>query len=199
MATTYGYARVSTQGQDLAEQRGALVNHGVMLPNLFTDKMTGRRMDRPGLTKLLAQLQPGDQVIITKLDRLGRSTTDVLELIKKLSDRGVGLEAMDQGIRLQPSDKDPINKLLVTILAAFADLERDFIVQRTKEGKAVARKRPGYREGRPKAIVTDRDRKLWAYAQEHSMQAAADLGDISLRTMYRIRDRILADNKNNNG
>lgn len=199
MATTYGYARVSTQGQDLAEQRGALVNHGVMMPNLFTDKMTGRRMDRPGLTKLLAQLQPGDQVIVTKLDRLGRSTTDVLELIKKLSDRGVGLEAMDQGIKLQPSDKDPINKLLVTILAAFADLERDFIVQRTKEGKALARKRAGYREGRPKAIVTDRDRKLWEYAQEHSMQAAADLGDISLRTMYRIRDRILADNKNNNG
>lgn len=193
MAKIYGYARVSTRGQDLAEQRAALVEHGVLMSRIYTDKMTGRRMDRPGLTALRDQLEPGDYIVVTKLDRLGRSTQDVLDLISQLKDDRIGLEVIDQGIRLDPSDNNPINKMLVTILAAFADLERDFIVQRTQEGKAIARKRPGYREGRPKAVVTDRDRKIWAYAQKHSIDEAAQMAGLSSRTIYRIRDRIRAE------
>ena len=189
MSTTYGYARVSTLGQSLEEQRDDLERYGVEPENLFEDKFTGRSMDRPGLEKLKGVVKKGDVIAVTKLDRLGRRTKDVLELIDWCRDKGVTLDIQNVG-RLKPDEDDPTTRLLWTMLAAFADMERDLIVQRTQEGKAIARKDPNWREGRPRITTTHKDHKIVDYAASHSVKETAEMAGVSERTVYRIMRRV---------
>ena len=191
MATTYGYARVSTMGQSLEEQREDLLRYAVKPENIFTDKFTGRSMDRPGLEKLKKVVKPGDVIAVTKLDRLGRRTKDVLDLIDWCRERGVTLDIQNVG-RISPKDDDPTTRLLWTMLAAFADMERDLIVQRTQEGKAIARKDPNWREGRPRITTTSKDHKIVDYAANHSVNETAEMAGVSESTIYRVLRRVRA-------
>ena len=150
----YGYARVSTLGQakdgnSIEVQEKMLRDNGATV--IFADAFTGTKCNRPQFNKLLSRLQPGDTLIVTKLDRIARSTQQGCALVRELLDRDVRINVLNLGIM----DNSPTGKLIRTILFAFAEFERDMIVERTMEGKAIARERENYREGRPKKYVKD--------------------------------------------
>lgn len=144
----YGYARVSTKGQDrygngLDAQEIALRENGAQ--EVRCESYTGTKRHRPELDRLMGELQEGDTLIVTKLDRIARSARDGIEIIDDLLGRGVSINVLNMG----KFDNTPTGRLIRTIFLAFAEFERDMIVQRTTEGKEVARLKPGYKEGRP--------------------------------------------------
>ena len=165
--TTYGYARVSTYGQavhgnSLEEQKRQLMAAGA--EEVYADVFTGKQLDRPELQKLIGRLNSGDTLIVTKLDRLGRSVAQASALITQLIDAGVTINVLNVGIL---SD-DSVSALLRNILLSFAQFERDMIVERTKEGRAIARQRDGYREGRPKKFSRTQTDHAMELLDDHS-------------------------------
>ena len=145
----YGYARVSTQcqardGNSLDAQKSALREAGAT--EIYADEFTGTKTDRPELNKLLEKIAPGDTLIFTKLDRVARNLTQGIELIEKLAEKQIKVHVLNIGI----IDESPAGKLIRNVMLAFSEFERDMIVQRTKEGKAIARTDPNFKEGRPK-------------------------------------------------
>lgn len=145
----YGYARVSTKGQardgnSLEEQRERLLNAGAN--KIYFEAFTGTKKERPELDKLMAEIKSGDTLVVTKLDRLARSIKFGAEIIEELANRGVTVNILNLGVM----NDTPNGKLMRNIFLAFAEFERDMIVERTQEGKKIAKSRPGYTEGRPK-------------------------------------------------
>jgi DNA invertase Pin-like site-specific DNA recombinase len=145
----YGYARVSTKGQakdgnGLEVQEKILKEHGAT--KIYTDSFTGTKMDRPEFDKLLKKIEEGDTLVVTKLDRFARSVSQASELITTLIDRGIKVDVANLGVL----DNSSISTLMRNILLSFAQFERDMIVERTQEGKAIARLKPDFKEGRPK-------------------------------------------------
>ncbi len=148
----YGYARVSTKGQardgnSLEDQESKLREAGAEL--IYSDSFTGKKMDRPEFDKLKAALFEGDTLIVTKLDRIARSATQGSELVQELISRGVKVHVLNMGFM----DNSPTGKLIMNVMFAFAEFERDMIIQRTSEGKEVARAKEGYTEGRPRKVI----------------------------------------------
>ena len=143
-----GYARVSTRGQardgnSLEAQEEALLNAGA--EKVYKEAFTGTRVDRPELQKALSKLKSGDTLIVTKLDRIARSASKGSELVTDLLNRGVKVHILNMGLL----DNSPAGKLVLTVMLAFAEFERDLIVDRTQEGRMMARlNNPDYREGR---------------------------------------------------
>jgi DNA invertase Pin-like site-specific DNA recombinase len=155
----YGYARVSTKGQErdgngLEAQEKLLGDHGATV--IYHDAFTGKTVDRPELNKLVEILKDGDILVVSKLDRLGRSLSKTSELITELLERGVTINILNLGVLSNNS----VNTLMRNVLLAFAQFERDMIVERTSEGKAIAREREGYREGRPAKEIPDFEKFL---------------------------------------
>ena len=140
---TFGYARVSTEQQNLDRQLDALRKYGVDI--IYNEKMTGTKRDRPELTKLLDRMTEGDTVVIESLSRLGRSTKDLIELTELFQSKGVHLVSLKESIDTSTST----GKLLFTLMSAIAQFERDVIADRTREGLKSARAR-GRTGGRPK-------------------------------------------------
>ena len=145
----YGYARVSTKlqatdGNSLESQENQLRDAGAVL--IYKDTFTGTKSERPELDKLKKKILPGDKIIVTKLDRLARSTEDGLALIKEWNANHITVHVLNMGC----IDNTPTGKLILTVMLAFAEFERDMIVERTQEGRAIARLNPEYREGRKK-------------------------------------------------
>jgi DNA invertase Pin-like site-specific DNA recombinase len=127
-----GFARVSTQMQDLTIQLKALEAQGC--EKIFQGKHSGKAdTNKQALVELLDYARNGDVVVVTKMDRLGRSLSQVLNVLDMLKDKGVTLKAIDQGI--DTTKKDPINTAMVQLLVMFAEMERNFIVTRTAEGR----------------------------------------------------------------
>ena len=124
--TKYGYARVSTTQQDLSRQLATLRRHGVDDAHIETEKVSGTKRDRPALTRLLAELQKGDELHVEKLDRLGRSTRDLIDLAGKLEERSVALVV--DGERHDPTT--PMGRLFFHLLAMLAEFERDLTAVR---------------------------------------------------------------------
>ena len=151
----YGYGRVSTRGQrlygnSLKEQKEALLKAGVLEERIFTDTYTGTKMERPQLEKLLEVLQDGDELVVCKLDRFARTAAEGSTLIRDLVERGIRVNILNMGV----ADNTPMGKVMVTVMLAFAEFERDMIVERTSAGKAYAREHdPKFREGRPRKTV----------------------------------------------
>lgn len=145
----YGYARVSTKGQatdgnSLEVQRKLLKENGAEV--IFEDSFTGTKTDRPEFKRLLDYIKEGDTLIVTKLDRFARSMTQGSQLVTELINRGVRINILNVGIM----DNTPASKLIRNIFFSFAEFERDMIVERTQEGKAIAKTKAGFTEGRPK-------------------------------------------------
>ena len=136
------YARVSTQDQDLSGQIEALTAAGAT--SLFKEKISGARADRPQLAKLMSALKAGDTVIVTKLDRLGRSTRELLDLIERISAAGASFKSLGDPLWDTTSSQ---GRLLSTLLAAIAEFERELIRERTGEGRKRAMAK-GVRFGR---------------------------------------------------
>lgn len=141
--TKYGYARVSTVGQDLQAQISTLEAEGCQ--EIFSEKFTGTKTDRPKFKALLATLNKGDTLVVTKLDRFARSASDAIQTVRELFERGIKVHILNMGL----IENTPTGRLIFTIMSGFAEFERDMIVERTQEGKAIARQRDDFREGRP--------------------------------------------------
>lgn len=181
----YGYARVSTKGQakdgnSLEVQERLLKENGAT--EIYHDAFTGTKVDRPELNKLVFCLKDGDTLIVTKLDRLGRSLSKTSELITELIEKGVTVNILNLGVLNNSS----MNTLLRNVLLAFAQFERDMIVERTSEGKAICREtKPEWREGR-KTIDTPDFEKIRQKQKEGLLtvdQCCEHLG-ISRSTWY---------------
>ena len=147
MADILGYARVSTDGQNLDRQIDALMAAGVSRKHLYCEKMTGTKSDRPELNRLLADLETGDTVIIPDLTRISRSTKDLLDIVDKIKNKGAYIKSL-KDTWLDTTSSNPYNDFLLTVMSGLSQLERDLISQRTKEGLASAKAR-GRNGGRP--------------------------------------------------
>jgi DNA invertase Pin-like site-specific DNA recombinase len=141
-----GYARVSTDDQDLSLQIDALEKHGIPKSLIFTDKLSGAKDDRPGLTKCLDSLHGGDVLVVWRLDRLGRSMRHLITLVEDLRGCGVGFRLLNEGAIDTTSAS---GELIFNIFSALAQFERRLIQERTKAGLAAARAR-GRCGGRPR-------------------------------------------------
>ena len=146
-----GYARVSTDDQDLSLQLDALAQHGVRQDLTFTDKLSGAKSERPGLDMCLNVLKPGDTLAVWRLDRLGRSMRHLVTLIDDLRERGVGFRSISDGMIDTPSAS---GELMFHIFSALAQFERRLIQERTRAGLAAARAR-GRKGGRPRQLASD--------------------------------------------
>lgn len=151
----YGYARVSTKGQErngnsLQEQEQKLLSAGC--EQIFMDSFTGTTIERPEFSRLLEVLQSGDVLVVTKLDRFARTAADGAKTVQELVDRGIEVNVLNMG----RADNSPMGKLMTTVMFAFAEFERDLIMERTAAGKAVAKaNNPEWREGRKEKDIPD--------------------------------------------
>lgn len=188
----YGYARVSTKGQakdgnSLESQIELLKDNGA--EEIYSDSFTGTKTDRPEFNKLLEKLQEGDTLIVTKLDRFARSMTQGSELVNSLIERGIKVNILNIGVM----DNTPASKLIRNIFFSFAEFERDMIVERTQEGKAIAKTKKGFKEGRPKKYtVKQLDNALSMLAVNggnRSYNEVADLLGISKSTLIRENNK----------
>lgn len=151
-ARLVGYARVSTQDQDLALQIDALLKYGVAKDLIFTDKASGAKHQRPGLDACLAQLRDGDVLLVWRLDRLGRSVRHLVTLIDHLRERNIGFRSVCDGAI---DTTTPSGELIFLVFSALAQFERRLIQERTNAGLAAARAR-GRHGGRPSMKADDR-------------------------------------------
>lgn len=184
--TTYGYARVSTRGQDLAGQVELLIKNGVDKRNVYAEKFTGTTTHRPKFSRLIRRLRSGDTLMVTKLDRFARTVAEGIALIDKLIDRGIKVHVLNIGLL----DNSTAGRLLRNILLAFAEFERDMIVERLAEGKARAKMQPGYHEGRPKRRLTKKHREAYRLLQEKTYRETSEISGYSRSTLYRIKREI---------
>lgn len=151
----FGYARVSTSQQSLDIQVKALKDEGVRANRIFTDKISGCDLDREGLQMLRLKVEEGDVILVKKLDRLGRDTADMIQLVKEFDDMGVAIRFLDDGISTEGS----MGKMVVTILSAVAQAERQRILERTNEGRLEAKAR-GIKFGRKPSVDKEKVRAL---------------------------------------
>jgi DNA invertase Pin-like site-specific DNA recombinase len=180
MVKKFGYARVSTDKQCLDRQIDALIAYGVKPEDIFTEKYTGTKANRPEFDKLKIALREGDTIVIESLSRLGRSSKDLLALVEDLNNKGIVLVSLKEKVDIS----DPTGRMLLAVLSALCQFERDLTVQRTTEGLAAARAR-GRCGGRPKTDQKKINKALKLYdAQTHSTKEIAELSGISVKTLY---------------
>ena len=183
-----GYERVSTRGQardgnSLEYQEEQLRSAGV--EKIYYDTYTGKVSERPELDKLMKKLQSGDTLVVTKLDRVARSVAAGSELIDELNNKGVKVNILNMGI----IDDTPTGKLLRNVMLSFAEFERDLIVQRTQEGKEIAKRKPGYKEGRPRKYTKKQLEHAMELLKDNSYNQVSELTGISVSTLTREKKR----------
>ncbi|ELY2498049.1 recombinase family protein [Cronobacter muytjensii] len=175
----FGYARVSTSQQSLDIQIAALKNAGVKANRIFTDKASGSSAAREGLELLRMKVEDGDVILVKKLDRLGRDTADMIQLIKEFDALGVAVRFIDDGI----STDGEMRKMIVTILSAVAQAERTRILERTNEGRLEAKSK-GIKFGRKRKI--DRNKIKFMHDKGTGATEIAKHMGIARSTVYRI-------------
>jgi len=185
--TLIGYARCSTDEQDLTAQRATLTALGVTEDRIYLDHgLTGTNRKRPGLDQALAAVRHGDTLVVPKLDRLARSVIDA---------SNIGDELFRRGVRLSLGGKvydpeDPLEKMFFQMLAVFAEFEVNLLRMRTREGMAVARARGRLRGKQPKLSATRQAHLLKLHeAGEHNIAELAELFEVSRATVYRVLER----------
>lgn len=185
-----GYARVSTNGQDFTGQIEALEAEGC--DKIYREKFTGTRKDRPEFKRLLSDLKKGDTLVVTKLDRFARSARDAIEIIEDLFEKGIRVHVLNMGI----VEDTPTGRLIFNIMVSFAQFERDMIVERTQEGKAIAKQREDFREGRPKKFSKKQiEHALRLLDEGNSYKEVSETTGISVSTLTRARRKARAKEK----
>lgn len=175
----FGYARVSTEQQNLDRQLDALNKYGVDI--IFNEKMTGTKRNRPELTKMLDRLTEGDTVVVESLSRLGRSTKDLIELVDLFEKKKVHFVSLKEQI----DTSTPTGKFLFTLMSAISQFERDVIAERTKEGLRSARAR-GRSGGRPKTDSNSINKAIKLYnTRQYSIKEIEELTGVKKSTLYR--------------
>ena len=186
-ATLIGYARCSTDKQDIEAQRQALLGLAVAGERIYLDRgLTGTNRRRPGLDQALAAVRSGDTLVVPKLDRLARSVPDARDIGDSLVARGVKLSL--GGAIYDPSD--PMGKMFFNMLATFAEFEVDLLRMRTREGMAVARAKGKLRGRQPKLSSAQQAHLLELHAAgEHTIAELAESFEVSRQTVYRVLER----------
>ena len=187
----YGYARVSTTGQaqhgnSLEDQRVLLTEAGAT--KVYEDVYTGTKEDRPKLRALLNDLKAGDTIMVTKLDRLARSTKGGIEIIDEIVGKGCTLHILNMGV----FNDTPTGRLMRTMFLAFAEFERDMNVERTKAGKEIARQREGYKDGRRRIECDFAPNYDKVVRGEMTIDEACEVMGISRRTYFKRRRELIA-------
>lgn len=184
----YGYCRVSTRrqgdGNSLEAQRELLISNGA--EEIFEEMFSGTKIDRPELNRLVGVLQPGDMLIVTKLDRMARSISKGTELIEELISKGIIVNILNLGIL----DNTPASKLVRNIFLAFSEFERDMIVDRTSEGRNIARQKEGYVEGRPAKYKKAQLEHALGLLNSYSYAQVSDMTGISVSTLTRAKRKM---------
>lgn len=179
-----GYARVSTEAQDIAAQRERLLSLGVSPDRIYSDHgLSGRTRRRPGLETALAVCRHGDELVVNKLDRLARSVQDAVAIFSELESLGVALNI--DGVIYDP--KTPTGKLMLNILSMIAEFEADLISARTKEGMTLAKKKGRLRGKSPKLSKSKQKlvREMWDEGTR-TQSEIAEIFQVSPRTIRRI-------------
>lgn len=194
----YGYARVSTAGQSingnsLEDQTRALEAYGCQ--EIVTEAFSGKTMERPAFSMLFQKLQPGDTLVVTKLDRFARTAIEGVSTVRELFERGVRVHILNMGL----VENTLTGNLILTVMLAFAEYERGMIVERTQTGKAVARQDPNFREGRPKKYLPSQiDHALELLQGGKTFRQVENMTGISKSTLVRAK-RLSADHQNISG
>ncbi|MBE0459846.1 recombinase family protein [Pseudoalteromonas sp. S201] len=175
----FGYARVSTSQQSLEVQKKALLKEGVRSSRIFSDVGSRANLDREGLNLLRIKVEEGDLVLVTRLDRLGSDTSEMIKLIKEFSELGVYIRFIKEGL----STEGTMGKMVVTILSAVADAERERILERTNEGRIDAKSK-GIKFGRKRSI--DREKVIHLDVQKVGATEIAKQLGIGRSTVYAI-------------
>lgn len=182
MGKLFGYARVSTQDQKLDLQLDALKKYGLAENDIFEEKMTGSRKDRPKLEEMMKYLREGDTVVVYKLDRISRSTKHLIELTELFENMKVNFISIQDKIDTSTA----MGRFFFRMMASIAELERDIIIERTRAGLSAARSR-GKLGGRPKA---DQEKLEYAYhlyqQKKHTVKDICDKTGVSKSTLYRF-------------
>lgn len=183
----YGYARISTKTQEdntsLKNQIDLLKQNGAT--KIYQEIYTGSTMNRPEFNTLLKEIQPGDTLMVTKLDRFTRSTQEGIETIRNLTDRGVKVNILNMGI---VDISNAMGNMMFTIITAFAEYERNCINERTKEGKQIKMdKDPDATMGRPKKFKKAQRENALKLLEKHSYNKVSDMTGISRRTLIRYK------------
>jgi DNA invertase Pin-like site-specific DNA recombinase len=180
--TTYGYARVSTNGQDLGSQETELLAAGCA--KVFKEKGSGARTDRAELAKAIRRLEPGDVLVVTRLDRLARSTRDLLNVLATVGEREAGFRSLKDS---WADTTTPHGRLMLTILGGLAEFERELIRARTGEGRKRAKAR-GVKFGRPTALTQhQRQEALQRLANGDAQADVARSFNVSQATISRLQ------------
>lgn len=178
----YGYARVSTDGQTLDAQREALTAAGA--ERIFQERVSGAATDRRELGRLVASLQPGDTLLVTRLDRLARSTLELLRILERVAESGAGFRSLAD---TWADTTSPTGRLVLTIMGGFAQFERELIKARTGEGRARAKAR-GVKLGRRfKLSHHQRQEALQRRAQGEALADIARSYNVSHSTISRLK------------
>ena len=175
----FGYARVSTSQQSLEVQKKALLKEGVKGNRIFSDVGNRANLDREGLNLLRVKVEEGDLVLVTRLDRLGSDTVEMIKLIKEFSELGIYIRFIKEGL----STEGTMGKMVVTILSAVADAERERILERTNEGRIDAMAK-GIKFGRKRSI--DRTRLIQLHNDGMGATDIANQLEIGRSTVYKI-------------
>ena len=179
----YGYARVSTkkqlEGNGLEAQEKAMLAAGA--DTVIKEQYTGTTMQRPQLEALVERMTEGDTLMAAKLDRIARTAAEGATLIRSLQERGVAVNILNIGVL----DSSTTGRLMTNVLLAFAEFERDLIVERTQAGREVARTHAGYREGRRPLPQARKDAAVEMISRGHSYKEACEATGLSRSTVLR--------------
>ena len=180
--TIYGYARVSTAGQSLNEQKDTLKNSGAEI--ILSEKYSGTTTKRPQFEKMVNLIEPNDTLIVTKLDRFARNTLEALNLIEDLLKEKIVIKVLNLGT----IDNTPMGRMIVRTLLSVAEMERDMIIERTHAGKMFAKQHnPNYKEGRTKRRKDSGNTAIFNYSTTHTVKNTAEAFNISPRTVQYIK------------
>ena len=183
MKKKFGYARCSTNHQELEMQIVALENAGC--EKIFQEKISGRKSNRPELAKMMEELRDGDEVVCYSLSRLGRSTKDLLTIFQMFEEHNINFISLKENIDLST----PTGKLIMTVLSAISEFEVETIRSRVKDGLDTARAN-GRIGGRPKVdqVALDRAKRMYQ-SKQHSLREIKELTGIPATTLYRYLDQ----------
>lgn len=180
----FGYARVSTQEQNLNRQLDSLEAAGA--EEIIQEKITGTKADRPELNRLLDKLRKEDIVLVSDLTRLSRSTKDLFNLVEQIEKKGANIKSLKESWL---DTTTPQGKLMFTFIAGISQFERDLISQRTKEGLEAARAR-GRKGGRKPKLDNDKKKAIYELYQQKQLtvKALCDMFDVTKPTLYKVID-----------
>lgn len=185
---TIGYVRVSTAEQNTARQLD-----GLQLDRVFTDHASGKDTNRPELRACLEYLRDGDTLVVHSMDRLARSLVDLRRTVDELTGRGVTLRFIKENLTFTADETDPCGVLMLSVMGAVAEFERSLLLERQREGIAVA-KRAGKYKGRKPSLTPEQAAEVAARLDaKESAAALAREFDVSRATVYNVRDRAAQD------